>query len=1104
MAGIHLNSGEDNILLDNTVSWQRFGILLTAGVENVTMRDNRMENNTYNFGFTGDWYYAGHAASTHDIDTSNTVDGSPIYYLVGEENAVYSYSTLSPSPGYLACIDCSNITINDLYLEKNAQGLVLYNTTDSRIDGVTTISNGEYGMLLHETDNLIITDSSINGNGNGWLSGGIFMEETSGCLIDNCTITGNDEIGITLWYGCPDTVIRNSEITNNGDPLVPGSGIGIYISGSYAENVTVHSNVIANTHSGLQGSGIKIWAPNSTIYNNYFNNIPETDAFSAASGTCWNITPTPGTNIIGGPWIAGNFWSGYNGNDTDLDGLGDTLVPFDLNGKIHENGDYHPLLETFVPDEVAPVIELVSPVEGETYLPQLLYLLVSSPDKDVAYWWYSLNGNENVSFTPNTTLTNLPIGENTLVVYLNDTSGNENSTIVNFSVEEDTTAPVIHIVSPENNVEYTESRDVSLKVWSPDSDIFSWWYSLDGGSNVSFTPNSTLHNLENGDHSLIVYADDIVGNVNFSEISFRTNVAEEPQHSGGGGGGTDTLLTVTDNEETEEDSDEPGRLRIISPEAGRTIFRNIDIQYSSPVPLARVYYSIDFGQEERVTLQTSIPVERLTLGQHVINVRGVDYYGNEYQGSVIFEVIPLALGEVPVTGTPEYPDEVVYSFIGRPTNYTVSFEAANIEENEISVYLNRYLSDIGEETILIEAYQEIGGLIYSPGTVSGWDTISFNIPDDMVVPDSENLLSFIHNTNPASSEALNTWSIRNIRLVPEGSIAYPKIRAFTSDRALSLEKSMMVWLEIEGITDEHSSEASVYLVGPGGTVISFPNGESTAKPLDQSYLRNEYFGRIPGFLKFDGNFVPGTYALVGSLTSTESGMLESLSSMIIYYNDQPSVKLFMDRETYAPDMPLTVDLAITKGDSSEKTYVTSVLVRPDGSSLYLPYRTETFSSLEYETLQDEYMTIFGEVVTDDWEEGTYSVRSSVFNENGQVLANDVVYFDVCKEDATVYVKFGSLDAVSITSSNIRLIDDVSFDVAASGIVTGPHGSVEMKVPVGNYWIRGEIYTEEGRVFSILLTEANKVDVLCGERVTREVLISDNPMAGFVTEEEAMI
>ncbi|MBN2488247.1 MAG: right-handed parallel beta-helix repeat-containing protein [Methanosarcinaceae archaeon] len=1014
-AGIHVGSGEDNILLNNTVSLQKFGILLTPYTEDVTMRGNRMENNTYNFGFTGEWTYGSHRASTHTIDTSNTINDDPVYYFIGEKDSVYSYSTLTPSPGYLACIDCSNITINDFYMENNAQGLFLHNTTDSYIDGVTTHSNAESGILLYDADNLRISNSNIDSNGQSPSSSyaGIFLEETSGCLMDNNTITGNSEIGIRMWYGCPDAIVSNCEISNNGDPADPGTGIGIYISGSYADNVTIHSNTISNTHDDLQGFGIHNEAENSTIYNNYFNNTQD-DAFSAAPGTSWNITPTAGTNIIGCPWIAGNFWSGYTGEDTDHDGLGDTLVPYNISGEIQENGDYHPLLDTFIPDTTAPDIYVTSPVEGNTYVPQLVYLRVSSTDGDTAFWWYSLNSNENISFTPDTILTGLPLGANTLQVYVNDTSGNENSTMVNFTVVENTT---------------------------PTGDN-------DDGDGVN-------HYWINDDNS-----------------------EEEP-------------------EMYEE-------ITIISPEAGRTIHRNMNLNYSSPIPLARVYYSVDHGDEHRAQPGITIPIKRLALGEHVINVKGVDYYGNSIQGAVLFEVVPMAIGEIPVTGTPDYPDETVFSFIGRPVKYTLSFEAENIEEGEVSVYLNRYLAGVFGENSSMGSSREPGGLVYTPGTSSGWSTYAVEIPADLIAPNSENLLSFIHSTNPDSSGTLDSWSVRNIAIVQETPVSYPDIRVFTTDRAISSGEELMSWVDISGITDDRQYEAEVYLVDPEGNVISFPDGEGTVKPLDSSYVKNNHYGRIPGSLTFNEGFIPGTYRLIGSLTSEGSGSLDSLSSTIIYYNDQPSVKLFMNRESYSPGMPVTVDMAITKGENPENAYSVVLLERPDSSELFLPYRTETYSSLQYQPLMSQYMTVYDEMVTADWEDGMYSVRCSVFNESGYVLSSDVVSFEVCKEECVVSILFGATGDSQIIYSSIRLIDDVTFDIAASGSVTGPHTSVEVGVPVGTYWITGEIRTEDGKIYTILLNTINRVEVSSPEKkVTKKVSFSMNPLTIVMTGGEVL-
>ena len=122
----------------------------------------------------------------------------------------------------------------------------------------------------------------------------------------------------------------------------------------------------------------------------------------------------------------------------------------------------------------------------------------------------------------NTTITGIE-GANNIAVYVINENEIFGSFIQYFTV--DTTAPTITIYSPENTTYGTTSIDLNVLA---DETIDTWHYSLNGGSNITFTPNTTITSTE-GSNNVTVYANDTVGNIG-SQIAYFTLDNTPPQN----------------------------------------------------------------------------------------------------------------------------------------------------------------------------------------------------------------------------------------------------------------------------------------------------------------------------------------------------------------------------------------------------------------------------------------------------------------------------------------------------------------------------------------------------------------------------------------------
>jgi len=362
--GIQLLSSPYNMLLSNRASMNKNGIYLHNSNEN-TLTGNVMFNNTYNF-----CVYSGYQLEhfIQEIDTSNTVDGKPIYYWVNQHD-----QAIPADAGFVGIVNSTNISVRGVTVTNSYYGVLLAYTTNSTIENSVLAQNRD-GIILSSAINNTITNNTITEG----ITGIYLYNSDRNRILKNNTISAFYR-GIMLQYADHNTIERNN-ISNNGyrgihvydsdensinDNEIMRNYEGIYLSSSSNNNTLTNNTASNNYYDGIRldassnntltGNtassnnqyGIRLFNSSvNLIYNNYFDNTQ--NAYDNGLNI-WNITKTPGTNIIGGSYLGGNYWSDYAGEDTDDDGLGNTALPYNSVGGIQNGGDWLPLVKAGAP-----------------------------------------------------------------------------------------------------------------------------------------------------------------------------------------------------------------------------------------------------------------------------------------------------------------------------------------------------------------------------------------------------------------------------------------------------------------------------------------------------------------------------------------------------------------------------------------------------------------------------------------------------------------------------------------------------------------------------------------------------------------------------------
>jgi len=298
-AGIKIYSSNVTIknskLVDNQI-----GIEVYSKAYNLTIVDNEF----YNDGILLGNYLSSKEPSLtmqdyiHNIK-NNTVMGQPLYYYTNKNDFA-----VPNNAGLIILVNCTNVTIRDLYMSRNDFSIILAYCSNCLIENLT-ISDTDGEVLLFECDNNTITHNTISNTMKA-----ICLEYNS----KNNNISYNDVshnyVGISLYSSAKNnTVYKNKAYKNKG--------FGMEIV-SYNEGTIQQDNIVSENHFYKNKVGIyltrnsikNIIENNSITYNKVGILLQKSSDYNKImyNNFKWNLLPATFIGCTKNTWYK-NYWN---------------------------------------------------------------------------------------------------------------------------------------------------------------------------------------------------------------------------------------------------------------------------------------------------------------------------------------------------------------------------------------------------------------------------------------------------------------------------------------------------------------------------------------------------------------------------------------------------------------------------------------------------------------------------------------------------------------------------------------------------------------------------------------------------------------------------
>ncbi|MEJ2251065.1 MAG: NosD domain-containing protein [Candidatus Lokiarchaeota archaeon] len=417
--GIYLSSSDNNKITLNNFSHNIHG-----GINSYFSSYNNISQNVLSFNGLWDIYleegrndfissnimrnsgvhlvgYSSHL-DTHIIDTSNLLNGKPIYFYANKLNLIpenfsnagqvilvkcheskISSLNISYCDNAISLYRCTNIMLSENTANNNLNGIYLYYSNYNNITGNIVQFNEDAGISIIFSYGNIVARNTVNSN---YLWGIQIGESTDNTIRDNNVY--NNILGINI-----DSNSDNSIVSKN---LLDYNTVGIGIYNSDNNNIT-ENKVFRSKHIGIdlyfsrnnfiEGNEVKqdrigINVEGSSSENNFSNNIINSNydygLFLSKSNSneisdnrisdngygiyvidssnsliylnCFtknNVHALDnGSNNMWDNGVFGNYWDDYNGTDSNNDGIGN--LPYNIPGSA-KSKDRFPLMSCAVP-----------------------------------------------------------------------------------------------------------------------------------------------------------------------------------------------------------------------------------------------------------------------------------------------------------------------------------------------------------------------------------------------------------------------------------------------------------------------------------------------------------------------------------------------------------------------------------------------------------------------------------------------------------------------------------------------------------------------------------------------------------------------------------